>query len=396
MREDLPIQIGVGRNAINRVNLLYHQVNRLDKILERLEVSNPIIITAKYFEKSWTKFIQEMDRVYWCSDETIQKYLKDEYAWIESIEGFGQYRIIQYLLSPTGCLIRDQDTLEMDHRLIQYQITNLGKINDSYNNYKGVYIFSDYYGRGIPQFVDGPSPLDLMKLDRMWLNPERLADHIEAARRGKFLFERFSQLRWENLGWGNHGSAAIDAEFFRTIPPIAGPIRGGDDTLPTRIVMWLEDHLNWTTVITPWQVEHVIDPYPIESTKTLAETQIIIQTILFQPYWHIISKCWKSEKKRKISELASRIAIMVKETIDFQEVLLDQKKLIKEIQGKLQILSKKYKIFEKILSEIDWNSHINSVKRIFELSLLLYEHWFAIHKENSYEISKFITSKPTI
>ena len=283
----------------------------------------------------------------------------------------------------------------MSSELINYQIANLGNYNSKLER-KITYIFSDYYGRGFPQIFDGPNSINLYKLDNMWYNAKNEDKYEQASLRGKFLKERFTELVTKNIGWGNHGSSAIDPDFFLTIPPIAGQIRGGDDSLPARVMGWLEEELKMISVITPWQVEHLITSTSIDYDNSLAELNKIILTIFFSPYWDIIATSWKKYSKKNKSLIAPAIAEELKDFSEIKLVFEKQRFLKDTIIAELKKLSLKQPKIHTYIENLDWLFFKNKVLEIFKLTLKLYENWGIIHKDYSEEISKYSTEKPDV
>ena len=150
------------------------------------------------------------------------------------------------------------------------------------------------------------------------------------------------------------------------------------------------------SVITPWQVEHLITSTSINYDNSLAELNKIILTIFFSPYWDIIAMSWKKYSKKNKSLIAPAIAEELKDFSEIKLVFEKQKFLKDTLIAELKKLSLKQPIINTYVENLDWVFFKNKAHEIFKLTLKLYENWYIIHKDYSEEISKYSTKKPGI
>lgn len=387
MNNDIPIQIGLSDFVNNYPNHISHMVNRITHILNMGGFKNNLILSLSGVDYKIFDFFKDKEKISIVEDNLITKVVSNEYSWFSNIKGYGYIRLIQYLLSPNGCIIRDQDTLEMDDRLLKYQFRNLGGV---IKGRKICYIFSDYFGRGLPQIFNGPTPIDLNILDEIWYRKNSDDRQIKNGRVGKTLLERYDQFHYEYVGWGNQGSCAIDPSLFLNFPPIAGPIRGGDDSIPLRMLSWCE-RSGLGNIITPYQVSHMIYNQNIEISQTIGEIRKIIDTILFNPYWKIMEHVSKNVlKKYEKSGYVLALAEEIRHSQWIDNVKDEQHELIQKINDVFDKWSEKYPEMEGVRKQIKLKNSIGLADQTHELTLKLYENWKDLFEEISPDVVELV------
>lgn len=387
MKYPYALHVGFGDVSNDSLNQNYFLIARLNDILKYLNINIPLIITTNKPNAEWLDYIKGYD-VRIIKDNTIEKFIIGQYPFFKKINGYGKHRLLQYILSPNGCIIRDQDTTELNHHLIQYQINNLNKI---VNSKKLVYLYSDYVGRGTFQYQNGPHSLELNKLDDMWYNPNNDTHYKAAFTRGKYYQERQNKNSIGLFGWGNHGSCAISTDLFLKIPPIAGNIRGGDDSFPLRILQKTNNH-NYASEFLKWPVYHNFIQGKLNVAQIKNGLNTLIQSILFNPYWKILEEAWIKSDILDSKQIPSVINSINYESKLEAHIFAKQKSIENTIE---QFIQQKVNSNNEDTINIIEKMNLSRIKyqntKIFELTIDLYKNWQYLHDDYSQKLyNKFI------
>ncbi|MHA1435311.1 MAG: hypothetical protein ACTSO7_15825, partial [Candidatus Heimdallarchaeota archaeon] len=246
----------------------------------------------------------------------IVNVVSKEFDWFRKLEGYGFFRLIQFLCAPKKVIFRDDDTLELGSELLDFQISYLGKkvknvlslnehrellVSRNEEEYRIGHIIGLYRGKNLLQFSDKPSPIELLKLDGIWYNPNKSDElYRHYAVKGKTDEIDGKKIFLGNFFYGNHGCSAQTRDYYSIIPPMDGWVRGNDDTNASRILFYLKRKTRVTSAMINYGVKHHFQK-GITQNQTNRNLTIHVNTVFFEPLGRWIFSQVKELNKGSLS-----------------------------------------------------------------------------------------------
>ena len=372
---------------------------KIEKIISTIE--NPPSLILLYDHKPNFKNLKiPINASYGMIDE-ITNIIVKEYDWFQKLEGYGFYRLIQFLCAPEKVIFRDDDTVELGPELINFQMKYLGKkvkeilkkfekkelfIANNEENYEIGHIIGTYRGKNMLQFSNGPSPIELLKLDGIWYNPNK-GDEVyrNYAKNGKMDPINGNRINLGTFFYSNHGCSSQTSNYYSIIPPMDGWIRGNDDTNASRILFYLKEKMNLTSASINYGVQHNFHKN-ITQNQTNRNLAIHINTVFFEPLARWIFDKIKSLNKyslspnliiKKVGELIVNQEYYELKELYQKNVLVSRKKLVMIID-KLKINHPEIYL---ALQKIKWLKCEQKTWEYFQNTGNLFLHWNDLFKK---------------